>query len=104
MRAEGTNGFLELQGNIVILTRKFLFGKRKGAKRVAVRSISAVQFRPAGLLVSGFLQIAFQGSTESKRGLFDAAKDENTIMFTRRQQPAFEAIRDGIEVARDKPL
>lgn len=97
MKAEGVNGYIELRGDSIILTRKLFFGKGKGEKQIKISSITAFQFRPAGLLTSGYLQVAFSGSSESKKGLFDAANDENTIMFKKSQQPAFEAIREAVE-------
>lgn len=96
MFADGYNGRMEIDGDNIVLTRKLFFGKSKGAKLIALRSITAVQFKPAGLLTAGFIQIAFSGSGESKGGYFDALKDENTVTFQKPQQPQFEAIRDEI--------
>lgn len=96
MIAKGYNGAMEIRGDSVVLTRKLFFGKSKGEKAIAIRSISAVQFKGAGL-TAGYLQIAFSGSKEIKGGLFDAASDENTIMFYKGSQGQFEALRDELE-------
>lgn len=99
MKATGYNGAMELRGESVVLTRKLFFGRSKGEKAIALRSITAVQFKKAGM-TAGYLQIAFSGSKESKGGLFDAANDENTIMFYRKTQHEFEALRNEIEARR----
>lgn len=102
MIAEGYNGRMELHDGAVVITRKLFFGRSKGAKSIVVNSISAVQFKPCGL-TAGYLQLAFSGSKESKGGLMDAASDENTIMFYKKAQPQFEALRDEIERQRARP-
>jgi hypothetical protein len=99
MRAEGYNGAMELRGDAVVITRKLFFGKSKGEKSIALKSITAVQLKKAGL-AAGFLQLAYSGSKESKGGLFDAAKDENTVMFYKSSQADFEALQQEIEQRR----
>lgn len=99
MKAVGYNGAMELRGDSVVLTRKLFFGKSKGEKAIAIKSITALQLKPAGL-TAGYLQIAFSGSAESKSGLMAASNDENTIMFYKSTQVQFEALRDEIEVRR----
>lgn len=101
MRAEGYNGVMELRGDSLVISRKLFFGRSKGEKAIALKSITAVQLKKAGL-TAGYLQIAFSGSGESKGGLFDAAKDENTIMFYKGAQTQFEAMREEIERRRSE--
>ena len=62
-----------------------------GTKIIALKSITAIQF-----LKDNFIQFAFMGSQESKSGYFAATKDENTIMFNKKQNADFEQIRDYI--------
>jgi hypothetical protein len=47
-------------------------------------------------MTAGFIQFTFSGGDESKKGLFDATKDENTVMFQSKDQADFEKIRDYI--------
>jgi Short C-terminal domain len=54
-------------------------------------------------MVAGFIQFTMPGGSE-RRSKFgsqssDAAKDENTVMFTKAQMPQFLALRDEIEQA-----
>jgi hypothetical protein len=58
--------------------------------------MTAVQFRPAGLL-SGYLQFSVLGGNEARGGVFQAAGDENTIMFTKKEQGKAEQIKGLVE-------
>jgi hypothetical protein len=52
-------------------------------------------------LVNGYISLRLVGAGEPKPGFqgrtIDAAKDENSVLFTKRHQPEFEKIRDDIE-------
>jgi Domain of unknown function (DUF4429) len=59
-----------------------LFNKgMKGTKTIPYFSITAVQFKEAGALFSGYLQFTIPGGNESRGGIFAATQDENTFMF-----------------------
>lgn len=75
----------------------------KGEKRLHVSQISAVQWKPAGPVMNGFIQFTVPGGNEV-RGRFGtqtntAAKDENSVIFTRKQQPEFEKLRAALDAA-----
>lgn len=61
----------------------FLGRGLKGTKTLPFHSISAIQFKEAGAITSGYLQFTLAGGNESRGGLFAAANDENTFMFAR---------------------
>jgi hypothetical protein len=75
----------------------------KGSKRIPVGSITAVQLKPASMTVRGFIQFTFAGGNESRsrfgKQSVDAAKDENSVLFTKKQQSDFESLRAAIEEA-----
>jgi hypothetical protein len=105
LEAKGTNGTLEFDGQTVTIKRtgfsaRMLVGG--GEKRIPVASLTAVQWRKAGL-TTGFIQFTLAGGIErrSKPGQTgsDAKHDENTVTFHARQQPTFEPIREAIEQA-----
>ena len=100
MEAKGVNGTLVLGKGYVEIMRKgamaFMTHGLKGNKKIAIKQISAVQFKPAGL-TNGYIQFSFIGGQESKRGIFAAGQDENTIIFTKKQQSLFEEIKEKIE-------
>jgi hypothetical protein len=105
--AKGHNGQLTVSDTEVVITRKgflaFLTQGLKGEKTIRLADISAVQFKDAGLFTNGYIQLSFLGGQENKRGLFDATKDENTVMFTKSQAEVFRAARDRIQSARSAP-
>lgn len=75
----------------------------KGEKRIPIHAITAVQWKPPGKRVSGFIEFSLGGGDE-RRSRFgtqtmDAAKDENSVVFTIHDEPAFQAVREAVEVA-----
>ena len=101
MTAEGTNGIVSLFPDRVRIRRKgigsFLTQGLKGEKDIQLSNISSVQFKDAGLLTAGYIQFAFMGGSESKGGLFSAVSDENSVMFRKPQQSAFDALREAVQ-------
>lgn len=100
MRAEGIDGQLELLEDRIRIKRQGAFGfinhGFKGDKEIQIENISAIQFKKAGAL-SGYIQFSFLGGQESKGGIFDATKDENTIMFTQKSQEQFQKVKEKID-------
>lgn len=61
------------------LTTNILRGGAVGGKRINFSDITSLQFRePAGMTV-GFIQVAYPGSIESKKGIVDMINDENSV-------------------------
>lgn len=81
---KGRNGKIELYENFVRLDRGtvmgFLMQGLKGQKDIYFNSISSIQIKKPGLTV-GYIQFSLPGGNESKRGVFDSNKEENTISF-----------------------
>lgn len=71
--------------------------KARGEKRIPITSIGAVQWRDANSVTSGYIQFTIAGAVERSGGVFKAANDENSVLFTKKQQPEFEAIRAHVE-------
>ncbi|MFH1325712.1 MAG: DUF4429 domain-containing protein [archaeon] len=101
MEAQGINGKLIFGEGFIEIVRKgfmaFATHGFKGNKKIALKHISAIQFKSAGLMANGYIQFSFIGGQESKRGILMATQDENTIMFNKKQQPEFEKIKEQIE-------
>lgn len=53
-----------------------------GEKSILLKSITSYQLKAPGK-TTGYLQIAYPGSSESKAGVNAAIQDENTILFTK---------------------
>ena len=104
--AKGQSGTVRFDGQFVTIAREGRLARMSmgaGEKRIPVSSISAVQMKPAGALVNGFIAFTISGGSESnkQRGgrTMAAVQDENSVVFLKGQQPAFEAIRAEIEQA-----
>jgi hypothetical protein len=101
MVAKGVSGQLELLEDRIRLKREgvlsFMTHGFKGDKEILIERISAIQFKNAGPVLSGYIQFSFLGSQEAKGGLFDATKDENTVVFTWKEQEKFQNIKQEIE-------
>jgi Domain of unknown function (DUF4429)/Protein of unknown function (DUF2510) len=105
MRAKGVNGTISFDGTTVTIDRKGFFGRTtigKGTKSIPVRSITAVQWKPAGL-TAGAIQLTLSGGTEVRsrfgRQARDAMNDENSVAFHRHRQSDFERVRDAVQEA-----
>lgn len=101
IEAKGVNGQLELSESVLCIKRKgilaFMTHGLKGDKEILISHISSIQFKNANFLMNGYIQFAFVGGLEAKRGIFEGTHDENTIMFNQDQQPAFEALRNELQ-------
>lgn len=53
----------------------------QGEKYIPIKNITAIQIKPGGWL-AGYIQFSIKGEVGSKRGLFSAMNDENTIRLT----------------------
>lgn len=91
----------------VTVTDKFIKIERKGfmnranlgsvgEKKISLSSITGVQIKKPGL-TNGYIQFIFSGSKEVKGGVFDAVKDENTVMFAKAEHPMALEIQQLIE-------
>lgn len=102
--AKGTQGRATFDGDLVIIERKGMGARLtvgKGTKRIPISSVSAVQVKPAGALVNGFIQFTIAGGAK-RRSTFghqtsSAVADENSVVFTKAQQPSFETLRRDVE-------
>ncbi|MEV3848105.1 DUF4429 domain-containing protein [Streptomyces microflavus] len=102
----GQGGQIEFDGQYVTITRKGFLARAthgKGEKRLHISQIAAIQWKPAGAMVNGFIQFTVPGGNEVRGRLgsqtSNAAKDENSVIFTKQQMPAFEKLRAELDAA-----
>ncbi|MGK5087039.1 SHOCT domain-containing protein [Bdellovibrionota bacterium FG-2] len=74
----------------------FLNKGLKGTKEIMFSSITAVQFKEAGIF-NGYLQFTIPGGNESRGGIFAAVKDENTFIFTRQANDEVKRAKEFIQ-------
>ncbi|ACU69952.1 conserved hypothetical protein [Catenulispora acidiphila DSM 44928] len=106
IETKGHNGQVQFDGEFVTIARKGFLARSsvgKGVKRIHLSQIAAVQWKPAGFAVNGFIRFTVPGGIETRARFgsrtTSAAKDENSVIFTQKQQPAFAELRDAVESA-----
>lgn len=83
---KGSNGTLVVTPLKVVLKYGKFLGSGKGEKEIRINNITSIQVKKPGMM-AGFIQFGFSGGSEQKgRSVFDAAKDENTIMCNSKGQ------------------
>lgn len=104
--AQGRNGAVMFDGKLVRITRSNLRARLsvgKGEKSIPTRSITAVQWKAPGAMVAGFIEFSLGGGNEVKSAFghqtTDAAGNENAVVFSKKQAPAFAALRAAVEAA-----
>lgn len=101
MSAKGLGGEIELLQDRIRIKRKgvqsFVLHGLTGDKEILTSQISAVQCKKAGMLTNGYIQFSFLGGHENKSGILAATQDENTLMFTPRQQRDILALKERVD-------
>ena len=108
--AKGYNGQVSFDGRFVTISRSGFIARStvgKGEKRIPIKSLTAVQWKPATHMVRGYIQFTLSGGIE-RRSRFgqatkDAMQDENSVVFSPRHQEAFQAVRNAVEEAMTQP-
>ncbi len=100
MLIEGSNGSVTLETDSVRIKHKglanLLTAGAHGEKSIPIANITAVQFKAAGW-VAGYIQFTLLGGLDRPGGAMEATKDENAVLFTKEQQPNFEALKAVVE-------
>jgi hypothetical protein len=88
----GFNGQVELYSDKVIIKRKgfaakvfYGFTNPKGEKTIYLDQITAIQIKQP-YFTSGYMQFTIPGGIESRTGVFDATRDENSVVIQSKQQ------------------
>jgi TM2 domain-containing membrane protein YozV len=106
VNVNGLGGQICLTNKRVIIKRQGLLAKGahgyKGDKEIPIKNITAVQFKSSGSVTNGYIQFSILGGNESRGGAFDAAGDENTVMFTSKQEFAFREVKRYIDAFIDE--
>ena len=103
LEATSGNSFLALEKNtIVIRSTGFLNAMAKGGiqgeKRIPIRSVLSVQFKKATDATAGYIQFETAGGSQkaARGGVFEAAGDENSVLFSVNDMPQFVTFRDKV--------
>ena len=98
--AKGKNGLITVDGDWLTIDRKGFghAGHSQEDRRIPLASITAVQLQSARMFTNGFIRFTVTGSTELRGGgLQNAMRDENAVIFSRRQAKGFNMIRAAVE-------
>jgi hypothetical protein len=106
LEVKGYNGTVRFDGQTITILRKGAMARLsvgKGEKHIPLAQLTAVQFKPAGRMVNGFIQFTVGGGNEPRsrfgRQTTDAAHDENSVVFHYAPRKAFEGLRDTVQAA-----
>lgn len=67
-----------------------------GTKTFPFSNITAIQFKEPGF-TTGYLQFILSGSLETKRGVSGAVRDENSILFTKKELALMSELKEYVE-------
>lgn len=73
-----------------------------GTKTFSINRLSGVQYKKPGF-TTGYLQFILMGSGENKRGVFGAVSDENSIVFSKKEDGLIRELKEFIEYAIENP-
>jgi hypothetical protein len=103
LEAKSKGSFVALEGRTVIIrntgfVNQLAKGGIQGEKRIPIKSILSVQFKDATDLTAGYIQFETAGGSKNpaRGGAFEAAGDENSLLFNVDDAPQFKAIRDRV--------
>lgn len=106
IEVKGYNGTVIFDGRSITILRKGFLARStigKGEKQIPLAHVTAVQFKPAGPIMNGFIQFTVGGGNEprSRAGsqTHTAVRDENSVIFHYAQRKAFEELRDAVKAA-----
>lgn len=104
MEVKGHSATVAYDGNFVVIKRKGFLARAtvgKGEKKIPLKAISAIQWKPAGAIMNGYIEFSLGGGNESQskfgRATKDATKNENAVIFTKKQMPEFQKLRNAVE-------
>src|SRR5262249_15648611 len=90
----------------IIISREgalgFISHGHQGRKEIDIRHISSIQFKENGGATAGYIQFAFLGGQEAKKGIFQGVEDENQILFGSKAKPDFRRAKELIDEYRDR--
>ena len=115
LEVKGHSGTVIFDGRTIRISRKGFLARAsvgKGEKQIPLAHLTAVQFKPAGPLINGYIQFTVPGGNESRSQFgsqtVDAVRDENSVVFHYQQRKKFEHLRDVVQAAlaeyHDRPV
>lgn len=89
-RFESGTGYITVTPTTVTIEHKRGTYHSRKVKEIRIKSISAVEMKKPGAIKAGYISFIFSGGKEaSGRSIFDAVKNENTLMVGKKEYPKF---------------
>ncbi len=105
LECSGVNGQIELLEDRVRIKRRGLMAFSShpwaGEKEILLSEITAIQFKRATWIASGYIQFMYPGGSETK-GFHKTVSDENAVMFWPGKNDEFAELRDAIDARRQE--
>jgi hypothetical protein len=101
IEAVGANGRMLFDGQVLTISRKgagmlaAINLGLQGDKVIPASRITAVELRPAGTFIRGYLRLSINGR-DPVGGAQEAVRDENAVMLDKAHMKAFTALRDAL--------
>lgn len=97
MAYEGYNGQIEVDGDVLVVTRtgmmaRTAFGKDVPPRRIPLQAISGVRFKEATRLGNGWLQLILGGVEGQAATAKTAASDPDVVLFTHAKRESFDQL------------
>lgn len=106
LTAKGRNGQISFDGKTVTITREGFAARAthgRGEKSIPIRQIAAVQLKPNSFATVGYIQFTVPGEMSNNKAkggrTMDASKDENAVLFVKKNEPEFIALKSAIQQA-----
>ncbi len=102
MKAHGSNGQVEYEGNRLIIRRSGILATmsqdKPGANTIPIAKVQAIELQTASLFRSGYMRFVVEGENEPGTNLWQATRDPFAVMFKiGRQQRSFKELHGTLE-------
>lgn len=100
IRYVGHDGWIEADQDLVVVVRAGASAKGLAAmpaRRIPLASISGVRLKAPSVMLQGWLTIGTHGAPAAELDHAAALSDPSTVMFSRKDQPAFDALHGWLQ-------
>ena len=101
MIADGSNGTVVFDADHLRITHRGYANARTaglhGENSLPLSSVTAIHFKSAGGWMNGYIQFNVLGSAARRSGITEATKDQNAVIFTKKQEPVFLQLKVAVE-------
>jgi hypothetical protein len=97
MLIQGKNSSLTINEGTITVSRHVRPFSPPLRKDIPINKITAVTFQPASFLYPGYIIFSLVGGTEPRSGSINAALNDNSVLFTKKQEPSFLQAKEHVD-------